>query len=89
MMADYNFDVKLHEGKFEVQVDTHAKYGYFEHDELGDHCGGGLWFQRVVNAEDPMNSQLELMDADGTYELPKEVIKALRDAGFIVPEEFE
>lgn len=88
-MTEYNFDTKLRQGKFDVQVDTDAAYGYFEHDELGDECGGGLWFQRVVNAEDPMNSQLELIDADGTYELPKEVIQALRDAGFIVPVEFE
>lgn len=85
-MSKYNFDVKLHQGKFTIEVDTNAKYGYFEHDDLGDEFGGGLWF---ISAADPKDNRLELMDADGTPELPKDVINALRYADFIVPGEFE
>lgn len=88
-MAGYTFDVKLHQGKFDVQVDTAMCYGYFEHDELGDECGGGLWFDRVAIPEDPVGSQLVLIDCDGTSSLPKSVAKALRDAGFIVSEDFD
>lgn len=52
--------------------------GYFEHNELGDNCAGELLFDG-----------LRLIDYDGVFELPKEVIQALRDTGFYVGEEFE
>lgn len=79
----YNFDVQLHEGKFEVKVDTAAAYGHFEHDELGDERGGGLWFIR------PKVGPLELADYDGVPVLPKSVAKALRGAGFEVDADFD
>lgn len=84
-MAEYNFDVKLRQGKFDIQVDTAANYGYFEHDELGDECGGGLWFAPSAAFAD----RLELIDCDGTAVLPKSVAKALREAGFIVGDDFD
>lgn len=51
--------------------------GYFEHNELGDNCAGELLFDG-----------LSLIDYDGVFELPKEVIQALRDMGFYVDPEF-
>lgn len=53
-------------------------YGYFEHEELGDDCGGGLWFEKK-----------RLVGADGTSSVPKSVIKGIRQLGYIVPREFE
>lgn len=80
----YEFNVQLHKGKFEVKVDTAAAYGYFEHDELGDERGGGLWFARSGQG-----GALELVDFDGTATLPKSVAEALRGAGFEVDTDFD
>ncbi len=55
---------------YEVALSTNGRYGYFEHNELGDICGGGLWFDNG-----------KLYDYDGVYELPKEVIKELKNRG--------
>ena len=84
----YNFDIKLHEGNFDIQIDTAACYGYFEHDELGDECGGGLWFE-IHSAPDLVGRVLYLIDYDGVAVLPGSVSKALRDNGFIVGKEFD
>ena len=73
----YNFTLKTKVGKFEVQIDPEASYGWFEHDELGDECGGGLWFD-----------QKDLMDYDGVFELPNDVIAAIKQLGFTVGDEF-
>jgi len=78
----YNFDVKRETKNFEVQVDTAAKYGYFEHKELGDGCCGGLWF-------DVQEGVLNLVDYDGVFELRMEVVTAIRDMGFNVSTLFE
>lgn len=67
---------KVTVGKFEVVIV--GKTGYFEHVDLGDECGGGLWFEK---------KQLE--DYDGVPELPKDVIKGIRKLGYTVPREFE
>lgn len=64
-MRNYNLDISTKD--FEIKVDTNAGYGYFEHNELGDEVGGGLWF--IGN---------ELTDYDGVFELPKQVEQALR-----------
>jgi|APSaa5957512535_1039671.scaffolds.fasta_scaffold02513_6 hypothetical protein len=40
--------------------------GSFEHNMLGEDCGGGLWFD-----------ESGLYDYDGVYALPKKVIKML------------
>ena len=76
-MSDYNFTLKTQVGKYEVQIDPVAMYGYFEHEELGDQAGGGLWFENK-----------ELMDYDGMATLPLAVIEAIRQLGFTVSEEF-
>lgn len=84
-MASYNFDracnYKTPNGKYwyEVCVSTTELYGYFEHSELGDERGGGLWF----------NSAGELIDQDGLAYLPNTVADALRAMGFIVGQEYD
>lgn len=77
-MSGYTFNRRIQSGPFEILVDEAAQYGYFEHEEYGDGMGGGLWFEGNV-----------LVDADGTYELPKSVAAGLREMGFVVPKEFD
>lgn len=77
-MSGYTFNRRIQSGKFEILVDEAAQYGYFEHEELGDECGGGLWLEGNV-----------LVDADGTYALPKDVAAGLRAMGFVVTEDFD
>lgn len=77
-MSKMNFTVDISTPTFTVKVDPAAHYGYFEHDELGDECGGGLWFDGKC-----------LTDYDGVFVLPQEVIRGLRDGGFHVGEDFE
>ena len=64
---------------FTVEIfDEKPLRGYFEHNELGDNCAGELLFDGH-----------DLVDYDGVFELPKEVIQMLRDMDFYVGEEFE
>lgn len=78
MTNHYVFDMKFQSGPYTIEIDTRAEYGYFEHEDLGDERGGGLWFE-----------DNKLTDYDGMEYLPAYVIKGLREAGFIVDEEFE
>lgn len=71
----HNYTLRAKEGKWEVVISPTTDYGYFEHDIHGE--GGGLWFEKK-----------RLIDADGTFEVPKDVIKALRSLGYVVPREF-
>lgn len=57
-------------GNFEVALATNGTYGYFEHNELGDMLGGGLWFKDGA-----------LDDYDGVAELPSEVVVELENRG--------
>lgn len=86
---EYCFDKKFQFGKYSVQIDTAEKYGYFEHEELGDEAAGGLWFARSDRSVPGFAGKLELVDYDGMACLPKAVIEALRENGFIVDEDFE
>ena len=70
--------MKVTTDNFTVEIfDETPLRGYFEHEEYGDEYGGGLWFKGK-----------NLVDYDGVFELPKEVIQALRDLGFYVDPEF-
>lgn len=73
----YNFNIKGTTKNYDVLVDTTQEYGYFEHHRYGDAQGGGLWFEGKT-----------LVDADGTYSVPIEVAKFLREQGFVVDEDF-
>ena len=75
----YVYDKKKDTKSFHVEISTSKKYGWFEHHTRGDECGGGLWF----------DNELRLIDYDGVFELPKEVIQAIRDLGCSVSKEFE
>ena len=52
-----------------------ADYAYFEHNKMGDDYAGGLWFENK-----------SLIDYDGVYELPNEIIKALIENGYNMDE---
>ena len=75
-MADGTMKITTDNFTVEIFDETPAR-GYFEHEVLGDEWGGGLWFEGKI-----------LVDYDGVFELPKEVIQALRDLGFYVDPEF-
>lgn len=72
----YDFSIKLDSGRYTIEVDTAAQYGYFQNDETGTE--GGLWFENNT-----------LTDYDGTEVLPKTVATALRKACFVVGLEFD
>jgi len=72
-MAQYDFDTVLNTRSFQVAIDSIAKYGYFEHKNLGDECGGGLWF----------DNDFKLVDYDGVAILPKEIKEILIKLGHI------
>jgi hypothetical protein len=76
----YTFDKKAQVGQQLIQIDSKAQYGCFEHQELGDEGpGGSLTF----------DDDKFLIDYDGVYELPRNVIKAIRQLGYIVGPDFE
>lgn len=87
----YNFTKKIQVGKFEIQVDDHARYGWFEHEDLGDEAGGGLWFgyEHDHYGERTSDTRLHLDDYDGMSCLPKQVTEGLRALGYVVDEVFE
>lgn len=81
--AAHDYSLKAPEGgRYQVEVSPTTKYGWFEHNELGDESGGGLWFDTTESG------QLNLIDYDGVFELPKDVIEALVRLGCQVGEDF-
>lgn len=79
----YSFDNTFQAGAFSVSIDTKEQYGYFEHDEFGDDCGGGLWFDLLPSGK------LEICDYDGVYCLPNDVINGLEQQGYIIGFDFK
>lgn len=77
-IATYNFDLGFQAGQYTVSVDTTAERGYFEHDILGDQSGGRLTFERNDAG------QIEIIDYDGVWALPREVIDGLLQHNIIV-----
>lgn len=70
------FDLDISTANYEIKIDVEREYGYFEHQTHGDEVAGGLWFDG--------NS---LMDYDGVFELPGEVVDALKLWGCIFEDE--
>ena len=68
---EYDFDVKLvsETGRWIVEIDSTANYGYFE--DTVNSGEGGLWFEGKT-----------LVDYDGFAELPKTVERLLVDASY-------
>lgn len=64
----YTFNKKITVGKWDIEIDTQAQYGYTQ-DNNGD-FDIGLWF--TDNA---------LVDYDGCYTLPAQVIKGIEELG--------
>lgn len=81
-MAEYNWTKKSEEGVYTVMVDEVAKYGYFEHNKLGEDQAGGLWFELD-------DGKLSLTDYDGVFSLPVQVSFKLREMGLVVGPEFD
>ena len=67
-----NYTLTATAGGWTVQIDPIAKYGYCEHETMGE--GGGLWF----------DARKSLQDFDGFGCLPKNVAKAIRALGYHV-----
>jgi len=62
---------------FEVCISNQGDYGCFEHHIHGEEVGGGLWIEDG-----------ELIDYDGTFVLPLEVIEELISRGVKVDQVF-
>jgi len=65
----YTFDKKITNGKWDIEIDSRAQYGYTQ-DDNGD-FDIGLWFENN-----------HLVDYDGCYDLPKAVIQGIELLGF-------
>ena len=65
----HTYTESLEKGNWEVKISPTTQYGYFENVKTGS--GGGLWFEGR-----------ELIDYDGVFELPKDVIDILGGAGY-------
>ena len=78
----YNFTQAFTTVHYDIKIDPSECYGYFEHHTLGDLQGGGMWFHKDEAG------RMELVDFDGTYELPSEVFHALRRMGCVVSDIF-
>lgn len=75
----YTFDLDISTEKYMIEIDTCAKYGYFEHKIYGDERGGGLWF----------DDQNMLVDYDGVSSLPAQVKEALIKNNRIYPDQID
>jgi len=56
---------------YNLWFEPNNDYVYFEHDEIGDNHAGGMWFNNKT-----------LVDYDGVFELPKEIIKYMEKEGY-------
>jgi len=56
---------------FNIWMEPTNEYAYFEHDEVGDDIAGGMWFNNK-----------ELVDYDGVFELPSEIIVLMESQGY-------
>ena len=73
----YNFDIKVDNGEYTIEIDTTEHYGCFEHNKLGDESAGGLWF----------DDNGVLVDYDGVFELPHSVVGSLKFMGFTLDDD--
>ena len=82
-MKPYNFTVTLTTPKGHmILIDPEQMYGCWEYPDGGE--GGGLWFALY---QPP--AAVELIDYDGVYELPEDIVEALRGAGYFLDESFD
>lgn len=69
--------LKIESGKFEVTLHDPRLGGLCYFERMADGAGGNLYFEGV-----------ELVDYDGFFELPKDVISALRCLNYKVNKEY-
>lgn len=81
-MAEYKWTKEVDNGRYTIKIAEPDLYGCFEHNELGEERGGGLWFFKNDDA------RLELQDYDGVVALPKSVAKSLVELGIVLDESF-
>jgi len=74
-----SYNVNLSTNKFEIWINTEAKYGWFEDKIVGGENGGGLWFDK----------DMQLEDYDGIYFLPNDVRNQLMRNNYITQEMYE
>lgn len=77
---EYRFNKKLQTKNFTIEIAEEDRYGYFEHDRVGEDRAGGLWFEVLPSTDG--TRKLSLTDYDGVFELPWEVTKALVAEGY-------
>ena len=65
----HTYTERLEKGDWMAAISPTTEYGYFENVKTGS--GGGLWFEGR-----------ELIDYDGVFELPKDVVDMLAGAGY-------
>lgn len=65
----HTYTERLEKGDWMAAISPTTEYGYFESVKTGS--GGGLWFEGR-----------ELIDYDGVFELPKDVVDMLAGAGY-------
>ena len=56
---------------FTLYDTTNPQKIYFEHNRLGENCAGGMWFENKT-----------LIDYDGVFDLPKEVLEHMLSQGY-------
>lgn len=86
------FDLTLQAGKYNIEIDSQNCCGFFEHTTQGEGSCGSLDFM-YIGTDSPLTTlkwaRFELVDFDGVYSLPAQVVKVLRDVGFIVGNHFD
>lgn len=78
----YDFTTDISTKNFELKFDLDSEYGYFEHNKLGDECGGGIWLDTYMNAAH--QKVYIVSDYDGVFMLPTEVKDALLNFGMLL-----
>ena len=58
---------------YDVEVKKDFSWGWFEHREIGEELSGNF------TVETNKNSDIEIVDMDYCYDIPKEVLEVLKD----------
>jgi hypothetical protein len=81
-------EVQSSSRNYTLWLDKTNGIGYFEHNIFGDERGGGVWLEHYDAETGEPSDKLHLMDFDGMYFLPEEVINLLLDQDVVIPMDF-